>query len=304
MGVLNTTAVATFERNQLRNFTDARSDAQLIELWLHDKAAHSERAYRADVARFMAFIDKPLSTATLGDLQGFGDSVSAPGKGDKLALTPAGRRALAAVKSLLSFGQKVGYLPFNVGAAIRVKKDTQGRLAERILPESDIHRLIALEMDARNHALVRFLYVSALRVSELCQLRWADMLTNDDGSGTVIVDGKGGRERTVHIGAGPWADVGALRGEAGPEAPVFVSRRGGHLDATQVWRIVRAAARRAGIAGDVSPHWLRHAHASHAIERGAPLPLVRDTLGHASIATTDIYAHARSGESSGRYLAV
>jgi integrase/recombinase XerD len=50
----------------------------------------------------------------------------------------------------------------------------------------------------------------------------------------------------------------------------------------------------------VSPHWLRHEHASHAIERGAPLPLVRDTLGHASISTTGIYAHARQGESSGR----
>lgn len=298
------TAVATIERQQPGNFTDARSDQQLIELWLHDKAAHSERAYRADVARFVAYVGKPLSSVTLGDLQGFADSMSVPGRGDKPALTSAGRRAMAAVKSLLSFGQKVGFLQFNVGAAVKVKKNTQARLAERILPESDVHRLIALETNHRNHALLRFLYATGLRVSELCQLTWGDMLTNDDGTGTVIVLGKGDRTRNVRVEAGPWAEVTGLRARADATAPVFVSRLGGHLDAAQVWRIVRGAARRAGIAGDVSPHWIRHAHASHAIERGAPLPLVRDTLGHASIATTDVYAHARQGESSGRYLAV
>ena len=297
-------AVVTIERHPLGNFTDAQSDQQLVELWLHDKAAHSERAYRADVARFVAFVGRPLSSVTLGDLQGFADSVSVPGRDGKPALTSAGRRAVAAIKSLLSFGQKVGYCQFNVGAAVKVKKNTQARLAERILPESDVHRLIALETNVRNHALLRLLYATGVRVSELCALTWADMLTNDGATGTVIVDGKGGKERTIRVEVGPWGEVLALRCAADASTPVFRSRLGGHLDPAQVWRIVRNAARRAGIAGDVSPHWIRHAHASHAIERGAPLPLVRDTLGHASIATTDVYAHARHGESSGRYLAV
>jgi len=301
---VESTAVATIEAQPIGNFANARSDEQLIGLWLHDKAGHSERAYRADVARFAAFVGKPLSSVTLGDVQGFADSVSMAGKDGKPGLTPAGRRAVAAIKSLLSFGQKVGYLQWNVGAAIKVKKNTQARLAERILPESDIHRMLVLETDPRNHALLRFAYVTAVRGSELCALTWADMLTNDDGSGTVIVDGKGGKERTIRVEAGPWAEVAGLRNGAPGDAPVFLSRRGGHLDAAQVWRIVRAAARRADIAGDVSPHWIRHAHASHAIERGAPLPLVRDTLGHASISTTDIYAHSRQGESSGKYLSV
>lgn len=295
-------SVAVIESQPLGNFANARSDEHLISLWLHDKAGHSERAYRADVARFVAYVGKPLSSVTLGDMQGFADSVSAPGKDGKPSLTSGGRRSVAAVKSLLSFGQKVGYLQWNVGAAVKVNKNTQARLAERILPESDIHRMLALETNPRNHALLRFLYVTAVRVSELCALTWADMLSNDDGTGTVIVDGKGGKERTIRVEAGPWAEVTALGQGAAGTSPVFVSRRGGHLDAAQVWRIVRAAARRADIAGDVSPHWIRHAHASHAIERGAPLPLVRDTLGHASISTTDIYAHSRQGESSGKYL--
>jgi len=67
---------------------------------------------------------------------------------------------------------------------------------------------------------------------------------------------------------------------------------------------VRKAARDAGILADVSPHFLRHAHASHALDRGAPIHLVQATLGHASVATTGKYLHARPTESSGKYLAV
>ena len=78
--------------------------------------------------------------------------------------------------------------------------------------------------------------------------------------------------------------------------PASARKRGGHLSAVQVWRIVSAAALRAGIKEAVSPHWLRHAHASPH--------LVQATLGHASLATTSRYAHARPTDSSARYLAV
>lgn len=67
---------------------------------------------------------------------------------------------------------------------------------------------------------------------------------------------------------------------------------------------MRAAAQRAGIPAPVSPHWLRHAHASHALDRGAPIHLVQATLGHASMTTTGHYAHARPEDSSARYLSV
>lgn len=69
-------------------------------------------------------------------------------------------------------------------------------------------------------------------------------------------------------------------------------------------RIVRAVARRVGIDANVSPHWLRHAHASHSLDRGAPIHLVQATLGHASIATTGKYLHARPQDSSARYLEI
>jgi integrase/recombinase XerD len=92
-------------------------------------------------------------------------------------------------------------------------------------------------------------------------------------------------------------------------AAVFPSRReDGPLDQPQAWRLVRAAAARVGLPtgkGGVSPHWLRHAHATHALEHGhAPIHLVPATLGHASVATTSKYLHARPTDSSARYLGV
>lgn len=109
----------------------------------------------------------------------------------------------------------------------------------------------------------------------------------------------------ILLPSGIWREVLGLRCAADTDAPVFPSRKKqGHLSEVQVWRIVRAAARRAGIEDAVSPHWLRHAHASHALDRGAPPHLVQATLGHASLATTSRYAHARPSDSSARYLAV
>ena len=85
---------------------------------------------------------------------------------------------------------------------------------------------------------------------------------------------------------------------------MFRSRKSGPLDPSQVHRIVKAAAERAGLSAEVSAHWLRHAHASHSLDRGAPIHLVQQTLGHASVATTGRYLHARPTDSSARYLGV
>jgi integrase/recombinase XerD len=79
---------------------------------------------------------------------------------------------------------------------------------------------------------------------------------------------------------------------------------GGAMVASRVWQIVREAAQRAGIVGNVSPHWFRHSHASHALERGASVALVRDTLGHSSLQVTSRYTHAKPDQSSALHLAV
>ena len=289
------TALATAQQASMIP-SQAATDSQLVALWLHDKRPETQKAYADDLARFQAFNGgKPLATVTLGDLQAFADSLSELSANSQ-------RRMLASIKSLLTFGQKIGYITFNVGAAQKLPaaKDT---LAERILTEAQVHSMIALTPGRRDKVLLQLLYASAARVSELTALRWRDVQPNKK-AGQVTLFGKRGKTRAVVLSEPMYTALIALRGSAGNDQPVFVSRKGGKLDESQVWRIVRAAARRAGIAADVSPHWLRHSHASHAIDRNAPISLVRDTLGHQSLETTSRYLHARPGESSSLYLSI
>jgi site-specific recombinase XerD len=140
-----------------------------------------------------------------------------------------------------------------------------------------------------------------VRVSELAQLKWCDLMPRAVG-GQITVFGKGGKTRAILLKPKTWDLLLTLRGEARAADPVFRSQKGGHLDVSQIRRVVYAAAERAGLAKKVSPHWLRHAHASHALDRSAPIHLVQATLGHASVSTTGRYLHARPAESSSLYL--
>jgi len=271
-------------------------DAALVELWLGAKvSAHTRRAYRSETGRFLAAVRKPLGLVTLADLQAWSETL---GQG---RLRPASQnRALTAIKSLLSFGQETGYLPFNVGAAVKLRPDAD-RLAQRILDESAVAKLIDRAPAGRDQTILRLLYTSGVRVSELAGLKWCDTMARGEG-GQITVFGKGGKTRAILLKAKTWRRLLSLRGEAGATDPIFRSRKGGHLDVSQIRRIVYAAARVAGLPEKVSPHWLRHAHASHALDRNAPIHLVQATLGHASVSTTGRYLHARPTESSSFYL--
>jgi len=304
------------------------ADERLIGLWLHGKAPLTQRLYRRHISLFTAFAAKPLAEVTLDDVQAFETSLASRALSTRTLI-------LAGLKSLLSFGHRTGLLRVNVGAALRLHRPTDD-LAERILTEPEVHRLLAAPGDPRDRALLRLAYAAALRVSELVGLRWRNLQDRDGGGGQVTVVGKGQKRRYVLVRPSVWAELRALAspspsphsvpeardavnasrrtgtrieprlpdGSLNPDAPVFRSRKGGFLSPMQVWRIIRRAAATAGITGNVSPHWLRHAHASHALDRGAPIHLVRDGLGHANLSTTSRYAHARPNEHSERFLAL
>jgi len=263
------------------------TDDELVALWLHGKSPHTIRAYREDVAAFRVFTGKSLRATYLSDLQRYVDTLTG---------APATRlRRLKALKSLLSFAARLGYMPFNVGAAIRGPKVEQ-KLAERILSERQVFGLLeAVEDQPRDHALLRLLYNGGLRVSELVTLRWRNLV-----DGIANVTGKGGKTRVVRLSRGTWAELQALRtDETFGEDYVFP------MSACNAWKRVKRAARLAGIKDlPVSPHFLRHSHGTHALRRGADLATVRDTLGHESISTTGRYLHARPDKSSGDYLAL
>ena len=179
--------------------------------------------------------------------------------------TASRARRLSSVKSLLSFAHQVGFTVFNVGAPVRLPP-VKATLAERILPEDAVLRMLALEPDTRNRVMLRLLYGAGLRISEVASLRWRDAQPRDD-AGQITVFGKGGKTRVVRLKASLWLDLIGLRRDAGLEEPVFRSResRGEgtefgqrRLDASQVHRIVKAAAARASLPTAVSAHWLRH----------------------------------------------
>jgi integrase/recombinase XerD len=106
----------------------------------------------------------------------------------------------------------------------------------------------------------------------------------------------------VLLSPGVWDAVYQLKGNAGRDDPVFVSRKGGHLCRSMVFHIVKDAAKKAGLEVNVSPHWLRHSHASHSLDNGAPIHLVQKTLGHSTVAITEKYLHAKPTDSSSLYL--
>ena len=276
----------------------ADAQAQLIAMWVHGKSQKTADVYRLAARRFLAFVGKPLHLVTLAEVQAFATHLAERGLSASTQ-----RNMIAYIKSLLSFGNKIGVLAVNVGAPVNPPK-AKDTLNERILSELEVQTMIALETNKRNRAILRLLYLGGLRVSELCQLEWRDLQVRGN-QGQVTVYGKGGKTRTVLLPASLWVELCQIKGSAAPTDSVFQSRKGnngGHLERARVYQIVSAAAQRAGIQGKVSPHWLRHAHASHSLERGAPIHLVQATLGHATVATTGRYLHARPSDSSAMYL--
>lgn len=281
---------------ELATADESSADARLVELWLHGRSPQTQRVYRADAGRLRTFAGKPLARVTLADLQAFADALEAAGT------QPASRhRTLAAVKSLFAFGHRLGYLPFDTARPLRLPRLRDG-LANRILDEAEVQRMLSIEANPRNSAILFLLYSAALRVSELCGLRWRDVAARQAGMGQVTILGKGSKTRTILVPAGVKAKLDGLRGDRSDDEPVFRSRRKRAISPSQVLRIVKAAARRAGISRNVVNHSFRHAHASHSLERGAPIHLVQQTLGHADLSTTGRYLHARPNDSSSNYL--
>jgi integrase/recombinase XerD len=280
-------------------FVIAETNQDLIALWLHGKSPNTCDGYRRDIRLFLNSINqKPLQAVTLNDIQAFAQQLAVRGYAAETQ-----RRRLTALKSLLTYGYEMEILARNLGKWIKLPK-VKVTIAERILSEAQVMLILAHTDKPRDYALLRLLYATGCRVSELCALRWRDVQASVQGRGQVTFFGKGQRTRNVVFSAATWQLVSTLRGAASANDFVFQSRTGKKLYRSQVARILRTACEGAGIVAKVSPHWFRHSHASHALERGTPINLVQTTLGHASIATTGIYLHVRPQASSALYLAV
>src|SRR5258707_10535894 len=197
------------------------TDEVLVALWLHDLAATTQQSYQIDIRVFFRCIGKPLREVNLVDLQAFADSLREHGYKDATI-----SRRLRAVKSLLTFASKTQYLTLNVGVAMKVPK-TRRRLHERILAREEVLQLFVCEKNVRNRLILRMLYYSGMRVSELCQLCRKDLYPGPNETGVVAIFGKGSKERNVPLKREVYEEFLSFRGEAGLDDPIFVSRGGG-----------------------------------------------------------------------------
>jgi integrase/recombinase XerD len=281
--------------------TCAENDEALVSSWLDSlESPHSRRNFAMSAQRFLAELPVGgLRAATVEDTR------DALRRVTRDVSEATGRQYTLRIKSLLTYAHELGYTPFNAGVRIKVRNDASNRgasLAKRIITPAEVALLIRAAPSRRDRILIGVAYAGGLRVSELVGLSWADVLPRENDQVQLSILGKGGKLRQVLLPDIVSRTLLTLRGDAGANDPVFANRRGGHLTERAVHGMVKRAAARAGVNAAISPHWLRHAHGSHAIEKGASLPEVQETLGHANITTTSGYLHARPGSSSGLKL--
>lgn len=276
----------------------ANSDKQAIRLWLHTKGSnHTKEAYTRDIIRFLKHMRKPLRQVRLQDLQCYADYL----KEEELQPSSC-RRMLSGIKSLFSFCMKIGYLRYDPAQLIQLP-NFKNTLAEKILTEEEVLKIIAYENNPRNKMILKLLYATAARVSELCRLTWKDCRDSNLGA-NITIYGKGEKTHAVVIPKHLWEELQILKGNSTPDAPIFKSRKGGFLDRSQVLRIVKKAAKKAKIDKPISPHFFRHSHATHALQNGANLKLIQSQLNHSSIAISGVYLSINPQESSSSFLKI
>jgi integrase/recombinase XerD len=275
--------------------TNASCDREIILIWLGGKSNTTQVSYNSTVTKFIEFIAKPLSEVKLEDLQLWERGLKA-----RFKLTTVANKVLV-IKSLFSFGVKTGYLSFNVGSFLKTPKAKE-TIAERILEVSDVKGLIKYGVkNERDRLLLSLMYGCGLRVSEAIGLTWNDLKKHGDG-GKATVFGKGSKTRMVLIPDKLWQQVKEFEKYHRVNQYVFISRHHNQMERSVVHRMIKRACKRAGIDERASAHWLRHSHASHSLEAGCNLRLLQQSLGHASVITTERYLHISPDAGSSQFI--
>ncbi|MEF3083527.1 tyrosine recombinase XerC [Luteimonas sp. SMYT11W] len=267
-------------------------DAFLDHLQIERRmSVHTLDAYRRDLT---ALVDWTHAQSR-GDLRTLHDEdirafVAAGHRG---GLSPKSlQRRLSACRSFYQWLLKHGHIGANPASGVRGPKAP--RKLPQVLDVDEATQLVEVPVDAplglRDRALLELFYSSGLRLSELVGLRWRDL---DFDGGLVTVLGKGSRQRSVPVGSHALRALTEWRTENGgtSAAPVFPGRGGAPISARAVQLRLRLLAQRQGLFKRVHPHLLRHSFASHVLESSGDLRGVQELLGHADIATTQIYTH-------------
>jgi integrase/recombinase XerD len=277
------------------NITNAQSDRELILIWMADKSRTTQASFKGTIAKFLEFIDKPLVDVRIEDLQLWKQGLSARFKPTTVA------NKVLVIKSLFSFAVKVGYLTINIGSFIETPKNKE-KLAEKILTVEDVKRLIDATKTHRDTLMLSLMYTCGLRISEVVGLTWDDLKPHQEGNGKATIFGKGSKTRVVIIPPRLWRQIWEFKQISQICQWVFVTRTGNQMERSIVHRMVKRTCQRAGVDERASCHWLRHSHASHSLEAGCNLRLLQQSLGHASVTTTEKYLHISPDRGSSQYI--
>jgi site-specific recombinase XerD len=261
-----------------------------LDFWLAEwlkptgrrRSEHTATAYRFDVKAFLKRAGKPFNQIEVPDLLDYQSFLA-----DEYGAEKTRARKMASVCSFYRFLNNREVTEINLARIERAKIDRSINHDLLLTPEQVRAIIAATAANPLHHALLKFLYLTGARISEVLNLRWRDLQPFSDG-GEAHILGKGNKRRTVFLRADLWADLMALRGAAGDLDHPFP------FTSQNAWKTVNKAGIAAGIDG-VHPHQFRHAFVSHTLAAGEPLADVSEVVGHANIATTGLYAHPTKG---------
>jgi integrase/recombinase XerD len=274
-------------------------------------------AYRRDLAtwtEFCALEDLDPATAARDDVTEFLERLRAGKQPAKVALRPTTvARMLVSVRSLYKFLTREGRIQRD--PTIKVGAPRRPRSLPKAIGVDEVERLIAAPGDdglgRRDRAILETLYGAGLRISELVALDLDDV--DLDERSILVRSGKGRKSRRVPVGRAAATAIGdyatvlrpglVARARSSPGGALFLNARGGRLSRQGCWKILKGHADAARLGDRVSPHTLRHSFATHMLEGGADIRVVQELLGHASLATTQVYTLVGDGRLREVYLA-
>jgi len=266
-------------------------------------------AYRRDLNRYLEFLIGmgfiEFSAVTANDVSDFLISLRLGTDQHPALATSSAARTLIAVRGLHAFLAKEGITSSDTARA--VKPPGISKRLPKTLTFSEVEKLLTAVgatsdsdlsvLMMRDHALLELLYGTGARISELTDLNLADVSALTKELPILRLLGKGNKERLVPVGSHALRALDrylvrsrpVLAGKSSANSALFLNARGSKLSRQSAWTILQAAAQRAGLAGKVSPHTMRHSFATHLLENGADVRVVQELLGHASVTTTQIY---------------
>lgn len=279
-----------YNENYMSDMNTETTGLRDLDYWLAEwlkptgkrRSAHTATAYRADVNQFLDRAKKPFDQISVIDLMDYQSFLA-----DEYGSEKTRARKVASVCSFYRFLNNREITSINLSRLERARIDKTINHDELLTPEQVRAVIAATAANPLHHALLKFLYLTGVRISESLNLRWRD-LRPLEGGGEAHIIGKGNKRRTVFVPVDLWRDLMALRGKADDADHPFP------FTVQNAWKVVKKAGKAAGIE-DVHPHQFRHAYVSHLLAENVPLADVSELVGHRDVSTTALYAHPTKG---------